>query len=88
MQLCISSRLLRRKSLAGNIAKKLRLRVEAASRWKLTNGVAEHCKPPQSCDGLCQVLLGIIELLDVSTDFLDHHLALLRLATYVIDLAE
>lgn len=52
---------------------------------ELTNGVDEHCKAPQGSNGVSQVLLGIVKLLDVPADLLYHHLALFSLAADLID---
>lgn len=52
----------------------------------LTNSIDKHGKPPERSDGDCEVLLGIVQLLDVAADLLNHDLALLGLAPDFIDL--
>ena len=55
---------------------------------ELTNSIDEHCKAPQGSNGVSQVLLGIVKLLDVTADLLHHHLALFSLAADLIDLGK
>jgi hypothetical protein len=62
--------------------------VRVWTRVPLTYGVAEHGESPEGRDGLCQVLLSIVQLLDVPTYLLHHHLALLRLSPNVVDFAK
>ena len=39
----------------------------------------QHAKPAQRGDDVCEVLLGVVQLLDVAADLLHHGLALVRL---------
>lgn len=55
---------------------------------RLTNSIDEHGEAPQSSDGVGQVLLGIVKLLNVAADLLYHHFALFSLAADLIDLPE
>jgi hypothetical protein len=57
-------------------------------RWQLTNCIDEHCKPSESSDCVCEMLLGIVKLFYVPADLLYHHLALLCLAPDLIDLTK
>lgn len=61
-------------------------------KWKvkagLTDSSDEHGEPPEGGDGVGEVLLGVVQLLDVAADLLHHHLALLRLPPDLIRLHE
>lgn len=50
--------------------------------------IAQHCKTSQSSNGLCEVLLCIVQLLDVSADFLHHQFTLLCFPSDVIYLSK
>lgn len=54
----------------------------------LTDSSDEHGEPPEGGDGVGEVLLGVVQLLDVAADLLHHHLALLRLPPDLIRLHE
>ena len=58
------------------------------TRVGLTDGSDEHGQPSQSCDGVGEVLLGVVQLLDVTADLLHHDFTLLCLATNLIRLHE
>lgn len=53
-----------------------------------TYGINKHGQPAQGCDGVREVRLGKVQLADVAADLLHHHLAGLRLAPNLPDLAE
>lgn len=62
--------------------------LQAEVQKEITYSITEHCKSPQGCDGLCEVLLGIVQLLDISANLLHHDLALVCLSADVIDLSK
>ena len=51
----------------------------SSSSGARTHGIDEHGQAAQRCDGGCEVLLRVIELLNVAANLLHHRLALLRL---------